>query len=92
MSESSAEAGLVIPAAHEQARQLGSRTIGTEHMLLALLANANGRAAQALEMLAISPESVRQSVLAQRLSPGQWYHQQARSRSAVRPGRSCSTR
>lgn len=58
------EARLTIQGARQQALQLESNAIGTEHLLLSLLIEGHGAARKALEMLAISLESVRQGVLA----------------------------
>jgi ATP-dependent Clp protease ATP-binding subunit ClpC len=58
------EARLTIQGARQQAIQLESNAIGTEHLLLSLLVEGDGAARKALEMLAISLESIRQAVLA----------------------------
>ncbi len=58
------EARLTIQGAREQALQLESNAIGTEHLLLSLLIEGDGAARKTLEMLAISLESIRQGVLA----------------------------
>jgi ATP-dependent Clp protease ATP-binding subunit ClpC len=55
----STQARQTVVEAQEQARQLGHPHIGTEHLLLGLLAQGEGTAATALEMLAIDAEAVR---------------------------------
>ena len=52
----------VVQLAQEQARLLNHRYIGTEHLLLGLLAEGEGVAAQVLESLGISLEAVRARV------------------------------
>ena len=52
----------VIPLAQEEARRLNHNYIGTEHLLLGLLAEGEGVAAKALEGLGISLEAVRVQV------------------------------
>src|SRR5882724_2183999 len=52
----------VIVLAQEEARMLNHNYIGTEHLLLGLLGEAEGVAAKALESLGISPAAVRQQV------------------------------
>ncbi len=49
----------VIVLAQEEARLLNHNYIGTEHILLGLLHEGEGVAAQALESLGISPEAAR---------------------------------
>jgi ATP-dependent Clp protease ATP-binding subunit ClpC len=67
------EARLTIQGAREQALQLESGAIGTEHLLLSLLIEGDGVARKTLEMLAISPESIRSAVLAVAVSrPTPW--------------------
>jgi ATP-dependent Clp protease ATP-binding subunit ClpA len=46
------EARLTIEGAREQARQLGSGAVGSEHLLLSLLIEGNGTAIRTIEMLA----------------------------------------
>jgi ATP-dependent Clp protease ATP-binding subunit ClpC len=58
------EARLTIQGARQQAIQLESAAIGTEHLLLSLLVEGDGAARRALEKLAISLESIRLGVLA----------------------------
>jgi ATP-dependent Clp protease ATP-binding subunit ClpA len=48
--------------AHDEARLLNHAYVGTEHMLLGLISEGEGIAAQALESLGISLEAVRQQV------------------------------
>lgn len=50
----------VIELAVEEARQLGHSYIGTEHLLLGLVREAEGIAAEVLRSLGASPEKVRQ--------------------------------
>jgi ATP-dependent Clp protease ATP-binding subunit ClpC len=52
----------VIDLAQEEARMLSHNYIGTEHLLLGLIHEGEGVAAQALESLGISLEAVRQQV------------------------------
>ena len=52
----------VIVLAEEQARALHHNYIGTEHILLGLIGEGEGVAAQALESLGISLDGVRQQV------------------------------
>jgi hypothetical protein len=54
----------VIVAAQEEARALGHPYIGTEHLLLGLLDDADGVARDALTSLGIGPDAVRQQVRA----------------------------
>jgi ATP-dependent Clp protease ATP-binding subunit ClpC len=58
------EARLAIQGARQQAIELESQAIGTEHLLLSLLAEGDGTARKALEKLAISPGSIRTELLA----------------------------
>jgi ATP-dependent Clp protease ATP-binding subunit ClpC len=58
------QARLTIQGSPKQALQLESHAIGTEHLLLSLLIEGDGAARKTLEMLAISPESIRRHVLA----------------------------
>ena len=60
--------GLLTPAAAE-ARALGHNYVGTEHLLLALLAHRTGSATVAVERLGISPERIRERVLAKLAKP-----------------------
>lgn len=53
----------VMVAAQEEARALGRDSVGTEHLLLALVRESEGAAARVLESLAAGPEAVRQRVL-----------------------------
>jgi len=52
----------VIVLAQDEARLLGHNYVGTEHILLGLLAEGHGVAARALESLGISLDAVRQQV------------------------------
>src|SRR5947199_5920319 len=52
----------VVVLAQEEARMLNHNYIGTEHILLGLIHEGEGVAAQALESLGISLEAVRQQV------------------------------
>jgi len=60
----STQARQTVVEAQEQARSLGHRHIGSEHLLLSLLAQGEGTAATTLEMLAIDANAVRDRVLA----------------------------
>jgi prophage maintenance system killer protein len=51
-----------VDLAIEQARQLGHDYLGTEHLLLGLLAAGDGVAVQVLESMGISPEEVRHRI------------------------------
>jgi prophage maintenance system killer protein len=53
----------VVAAAQEEARSLRHNYIGSEHILLGLLREGDGVAAQALQAVGISPETARQEVL-----------------------------
>jgi len=55
--------------AQEEARALNHNFIGTEHLLLGLLREDDGAAAQALSQLGISLEAVRQKVEARVVQP-----------------------
>jgi len=52
----------VVVLAQEEARMLNHNYIGTEHILLGLIREAEGVAVKALESLGISPDAVRQQV------------------------------
>jgi ATP-dependent Clp protease ATP-binding subunit ClpC len=52
----------VLVLAQEEARNMGHNFIGTEHILLGLIAEGEGVAAKALESLGISLEAVREKV------------------------------
>ncbi|WP_037343109.1 Clp protease N-terminal domain-containing protein, partial [Saccharopolyspora rectivirgula] len=52
----------VVVLAQEEARMLNHNYIGTEHILLGLIHEGQGVAAQALEVLGISPATVRDHV------------------------------
>jgi ATP-dependent Clp protease ATP-binding subunit ClpC len=76
------EARLTIQGARQQALQLESGAIGTEHLLLSLLIEGDGAARKALEMLAISLESIRQGVLAAAVTRPTPWRTMALSKSA----------
>ena len=52
----------VIVLAQQEARLLGHGYIGTEHLLLGLLADGGGTAAQALESLGETHDAAREQV------------------------------
>ena len=52
----------VVVLAQEEARMLNHNQIGTEHLLLALIRESGGVAAQALESLGLTEEAARQQV------------------------------
>ena len=52
----------VMYLAHEEARLLNHTYVGTEHLLLGLIGEGQGVAAQALESLGVSLEAVREQV------------------------------
>jgi ATP-dependent Clp protease ATP-binding subunit ClpA len=54
----------VIVLAGEEARDSGQRNIGTEHLLLGMLDEGEGIAAQALRSFGLSADSVREEILA----------------------------
>ena len=56
------QARQVVVLAQHEARELGHRSVGTEHLLLGLLAEGEGVAASALESLGISLEEARDRV------------------------------
>jgi ATP-dependent Clp protease ATP-binding subunit ClpC len=56
-------ANQVIEYAMEEARAMGHHYIGTEHILLGLLRDQQGVAAQVLRHAAISPDAARQQIL-----------------------------
>jgi ATP-dependent Clp protease ATP-binding subunit ClpC len=56
------EARHVLALAQEEARMLNHNRIGTEHLLLGLVQERDGTAAEALESLGISLDAVRQQV------------------------------
>jgi ATP-dependent Clp protease ATP-binding subunit ClpC len=60
----------VVVLAQEDARMLNHHYVGTEHLLLALLREGGGVAAQALEPLGITEEAARQQV-EEIIGPGQ---------------------
>jgi ATP-dependent Clp protease ATP-binding subunit ClpC len=61
----------VMSIAVEEARALKSNHIGTEHLLLALLGEPEGVAFKTLERLNLTPDQVRQEVLAMLEAEGQ---------------------
>ena len=60
----------VVVLAQEEARMLSHNYVGTEHILLALIREGGGVAAQALESLGITEETARQQV-EEIVGPGQ---------------------
>jgi ATP-dependent Clp protease ATP-binding subunit ClpC len=60
----------VVVLAQEDARMLNHNYVGTEHLLLALIREGGGVAAQALESLGITEEAARQQV-GEIIGPGQ---------------------
>ena len=52
----------VIVLAQEEARRLGHTVVGTEHLLLGLIAEGEGVASRALQSLGINIDKVRQEV------------------------------
>lgn len=54
----------VLELANEEARRQGVNYVGTEHILLGLLAEGEGLAAQVLSGLGLSPDKIRQQVMA----------------------------
>jgi hypothetical protein len=52
-----------LDAAQEEARILGHRTVGTEHLLLALTRNAESGACKVMERMGATPATVRADVL-----------------------------
>jgi ATP-dependent Clp protease ATP-binding subunit ClpC len=60
----STQARQTVEAAREQARLLAHSYVGTEHLLLGLLAQGEGTARTALQMLAVDTESIRDQALA----------------------------
>lgn len=57
------EGRLVLDIAQDEARALGHRRVGTEHLLLALTGNAGSGACRVLEQLGTTPLRVRTDVL-----------------------------
>jgi prophage maintenance system killer protein len=53
----------VLELSHRESMQLGQRYIGTEHILLALVREGEGVAAQSLTKLGADPDKVRQQVV-----------------------------
>jgi len=56
------QARKVIVLAQEEARLVDHRSVGTEHLLLGLIREANGAAAKALDSLGITLEAARDEV------------------------------
>ena len=56
------QARRIVALAQEEARALNHNDIGTEHILLALIREGSGMAAQALTALGITEEAARQQV------------------------------
>ncbi|KYH31403.1 ATP-dependent Clp protease ATP-binding subunit [Neomoorella mulderi] len=54
----------VLELANEEARRQGVNYVGTEHILLGLLEEGEGLAAQVLSGLGLSPDKIRQQVIA----------------------------
>jgi ATP-dependent Clp protease ATP-binding subunit ClpC len=57
--------------AHQISRSLGSTYIGPEHILFALAVNAESAGGRILSTARVTPESLRDALLSQGLSPGQ---------------------
>jgi ATP-dependent Clp protease ATP-binding subunit ClpC len=53
----------VLALAQEEARQLDHNVIGTEHLLMGILREGEGIAAQVLQSLGVEPETVRQLIV-----------------------------
>ncbi|HZY57705.1 MAG TPA: Clp protease N-terminal domain-containing protein, partial [Rubrobacteraceae bacterium] len=53
----------VVTLADEEARGLGHKYVGTEHLLLGLLREQEGVAVRALEALGVVPDRVRERVV-----------------------------
>lgn len=53
----------VLTLAGEEARNLGHKCVGTEHLLLGLLEEHGGAAVQALKALGVAPDRVRERVI-----------------------------
>ena len=53
----------VLVVAQEEARSLGHRTVGTEHVLLGLLRSEHGTAAQALSSIGLVDDRVRERIV-----------------------------
>ena len=79
----------VVVLAQEEARMLDHSYIGTEHILLALIREDGGVAAQALESLGITEQAARQQV-EEITGRGQPARRGGTSRSRRRPRRYCS--
>src|SRR6478609_972719 len=65
------QARTVVVLAQEQARSLSHHYIGTEHLLLGLLAEGNGVAAQVLEAAGITLDRARADVVRIIGTPGE---------------------
>ena len=57
------DARVVVVRSQEEARELGHDHIGTEHVLLAMLAHGEGTAAQALAACGMTADDVRRRVV-----------------------------
>lgn len=66
----------VLEAAYQEARGLGQDDIGPEHLLLGLLRDRTGVAAQVVDRLGANPDELRRKVLER-------YHRRQRSEAAV---------
>ncbi len=53
----------VVVRANEEARSLGHKCVGTEHLLLGLLREQGGAAVKVLEVLNVTPDRVRERVI-----------------------------
>lgn len=60
----STQARQTVMAARERARMLAHSYVGTEHLLLGLLAQGEGTARTTLQLLAVDTDSIRDQVLA----------------------------
>jgi ATP-dependent Clp protease ATP-binding subunit ClpC len=72
----------VLELSHQEARQLGHKYIGTEHILLGLVHEGDGVAAQVLVQRGADPDRVRQQVI--QLLHGYQSQEPASARSAER--------
>jgi len=63
MNEKFTEKALrALQAATEEAKRMGSNVLGTEHLLLGLIAEGEGIAAKSLLALGVTPENVREQI------------------------------
>ena len=79
----------VVVLAQEEARMLNREYVGTEHILLGLIREDGGVAAQALESLGITEDAARRQV-EEIVERGQTGHARDISRSRRRARRYCS--